>query len=130
MVPPLGRRVHHRARAAESPRGSQHLHGMNRVSEYFEKSPEENYGDFYVVAGEYFTAGVTRETAERIEAVLDRKSVPKWVEFHDRSGSRFRVRTRLIRTIIESTAEQRAADRRYERARQREEKEDRRPWDD
>jgi hypothetical protein len=103
---------------------------MNRVSDYFEKSPEEEYGDFYVVAGEYFTAAVTRETAERIEAVLDRKTVPKWVEFHDRVGSRFRVRTRLIRTIIESTAEQRAADRRYERARQREEKEDRRPWDD
>ena len=103
---------------------------MNRVSDYLGKSPEEEYGDFYVVAGEYFTAAVNRETAERIEAVLDRKSVPKWVEFTDRVGSRFRVRTRLIRSIIESTAEQRAADRRYEKARQREEKEDQRPWDD
>ena len=103
---------------------------MNRVSDFLGKSPEEEYGDFHVVAGEYFTAAVTRETAERIEAVLDQKRVPKWVEFHDRVGSRFRVRTRLIRSIIESTAAQRRADRRYEKAREREEKDDRRPWDD
>jgi hypothetical protein len=45
-------------------------------------------------------------------------------------GSRFRVRTCHIRSIVESTAAQRAADRRYDRARDEEEKEVRRPWDD
>ena len=63
----------------------------NRVSGYAEETPDDLYGDFFVVAGEYFTAGVTRDTARRIEAQLDR---------------------------------------RYERAREREEKNDRRPWDD
>ena len=103
---------------------------MNRVSDFLGKSPEDEYGDFFVVHGAFFSAGVTRETAEWIEAVLDRKRVPKWIAFSDRVGSRYRVRARLIRSIIESTAAQRAADRRYERAREREEKDDRRPWDD
>jgi hypothetical protein len=102
----------------------------NRVSGYVEETPDDQYGDFFVVAGEYFTAGVTRDTARRIEAQLDRRFAPMWIVFYDRVGSRFRVRTRLIRSIVESTAAQRAADRRYERAREREEKNDRRPWDD
>jgi hypothetical protein len=105
-------------------------HIMNRLSEYFEESPEEEYGDFFVVAGENFWGAVTREEVERIEALLDQRKVPKWIVFHDRSGSRYRVRARLIRSIVESTAEQRASDRRYEKAREREEKKDRRPWDD
>jgi len=103
---------------------------MNRVSEYFEEPPEQEYGDFFVVAGENFWGAVTREEVARIEAQLDQRKAPKWLVFHDRSGSRYRVRTRLIRSIIESTAEQRKSDRRYEKAREREEKEDRRPWDD
>jgi len=84
----------------------------------------------FVVAGENFWGAVTREEVERIEAQLDQRKVPKWIVFRDRSGSRYRVRARLIRSIIESTAEQRASDRRYEKAREREEKKDRRPWDD
>jgi hypothetical protein len=103
---------------------------MNRMSRYLEELPGNGYGDFFVVAGEFGVAHITSETAARIESVLDRRNVPAWIVFDDRVGSRFRVRTRLIRTVIESTAEQRAADRRYEKARQREEKEDRRPWDD
>jgi hypothetical protein len=103
---------------------------MNRLSLYLEEPPEEQYGDFYVVAGEFGAACVTRDTARRVEAVLDRRWVPTWVEFTDRVGSRIRVRTRCIRSIGESTAAQRAADRRLDRARQREEEGDRRPWED
>ena len=103
---------------------------MNRMSRYMEKPPDDQFGDFFIVAGEFGSAGVTSDTAAQIEAVLDRESVPDWIVFDDRVGSRFRVRTRLIRSIVESTAEQRAADRRYERARQREEMEDRRPWEE
>jgi hypothetical protein len=102
---------------------------MNRVAEHFEEPHEQAYGDFFVVAGEFGAACVTSETAARIEAVLDQKRVPKWIVFDDRAGSRLRVRTRHIRSIGESTAAQRAADRRFERARQREEQEDRRPWE-
>jgi hypothetical protein len=103
---------------------------MNRLACYFEEPPEQSYGDFYVVAGEFGVACVTRETAEYLEAVLDRWWVPTWIEFHDRVGSRVRVRTRLIRSIGESTAAQRSADRRLDQARQREEQADRRPWED
>jgi hypothetical protein len=103
---------------------------MNRLSCYLEEPPEEQYGDFYVVAGEFGAACVTQETARRIEAVLDRWRVPTWIEFQDRVGSRLRVRTRLIRSIGESTAAQRSADRRIDRARQLEERGDRRAWED
>jgi hypothetical protein len=103
---------------------------MNRITGFLADVPENEYGDFYVVAGIFFSAGVTRETAQRIERVLARWIVPRWIVFHDRVGSRFVVRTNLIRSIVESTAEQRAADRRLDRACEREEKEDRRPWED
>ena len=103
---------------------------MNRMTGFLAEDPENEYGDFFVVAGAVFCAGVTRETAARIERVLDRWIVPRWIVFYDRVGSRYRVRTNLIRSIVESTAEQRAADRRHDRAREREEKDDQRPWDD
>ena len=103
---------------------------MNRLSDFFQEEPEQEYGDFFVVAGEFGAACVTRETAERIEAVLDRRDVPAWITFEDRVGSRLRVRTALIRSIGESTAAQRAADRRLERARRHEEEQDRRPWEE
>ena len=103
---------------------------MNRVTGFLAEDPENEYGDFFVVAGEYFCAEVTQDTAARIERVLARWIVPKWIVFHDRVGSRFRVRTAKVRSIVESTVEQRAADRRYDRAREREEKQDKKPWDD
>ena len=103
---------------------------MNRLSDFFEEDSEQEYGDFFVVAGDFGAACVTRETAERIEALLDRRDVPTWITFEDRVGSRLRVRTALIRSIGESTAAQRAADRRLERARKREEEQDRRPWEE
>ena len=103
---------------------------MNRITRYLEEPPEPTYGDFYVVAGEFGRVGVTHAVARRIQAVLDRWIVPTWIEFPDRVGSIIRVRTRGIHSIVESTTEQRAADRQLDRAREEEEKADRRPWDD
>lgn len=103
---------------------------MNRITRYLEEPPEEQYGDFYVVAGDFGRIGVTHAVARRIQAVLDRWFVPRWIEFPDRVGSTVRVRTSDIRSFIESTVEQRAADRRLERAREEEEKGNRRPWED
>jgi hypothetical protein len=45
---------------------------------FLAEDPENEYGDFFVVAGVFFSAGVTRETAERIERVLSRWIVPRW----------------------------------------------------
>ena len=105
----------------------------NRLKLYLdnEEAPEEEeaYGDFFVIAWTFGCAEVTSETAHRVERLLDRNAVPSWVVFNDRSGSRFRVRSELVRCIYESTAEQRAADRRYERARKREERADK-SWED
>ena len=104
---------------------------MNRITRYLEEAPEDpRYGDFWVVAVGYSCYGVTHEVARRIHATLDRWILPKWIVFPDRVGSIIRVRTRDIRSIVECTTEQRAADRRLDRARQDEEKADRRPWDD
>ena len=73
---------------------------------------------------------MTHETAREIEDLLDARIPPAWITFHDRVGSRIRVRAADIRCLAESTAEQRAGDRRLDRAREREQQEDRRPWED
>jgi hypothetical protein len=106
----------------------------NRLKLYLanEEAPEEEepYGDFFVIT--WFPFGctmITKEMAHRVERLLDGNTVPQWIVFNDRSGSRFRVRSDLIRTLCESTTEQRAADRRYERARKREERADK-SWED
>jgi hypothetical protein len=105
---------------------------LNRVRAYLQPVEEEEppYGDFVVVSGPFGHACVTREVACDIEQVLDRRWRPKWVVFHDRVGSRFRVRTDEIRMVVESTTDQRAGDRQLDRARRKEEKADRRPWED
>jgi len=103
---------------------------MNRLLELFE-TPEEQlpYGDFFVVSGEFGSACVTPEVARYIERQLDRLWVPRWISFHDRVGSHIRVRSKHIRCVGESTATQRAQDRRLDRARDREHEADRRSWE-
>jgi hypothetical protein len=117
-------------------RGDSHLALplMNRIRNYLDEPPEPpelpHLGDYYVVAGDFGRMAVEADVARQIAAVLDSWRPRTWVEFRDRAGSRIRVRVRHIRSIIESTAVQRAADRRLERAQQDEEKADRRSWDD
>jgi hypothetical protein len=107
-----------------------HLSAMNRIACYFDESTDTPpYGDFVVVFGDFGRFGVSHEVARQIVAALDQWFVPTWIEFSDRVGSLVRVRSREIRALVESTATQRAADRRLERARNEEENEDRRPWD-
>lgn len=105
---------------------------LNRVLALLEPAEDEEppYGDFVVVSGPFGNLSVTREVARYIERVLDRRWRPKWVVFHDRVGSRIRVRTNEVRVFVESTTEQRAYDRQLDRARRKEEKADRRPWED
>ena len=105
---------------------------MNRVRALLEPVEDEEppYGDFVVVSGPFGSLCVTRDVARDIERMLDRRWRPRWVVFRDRVGSRVRVRTNEIRLVVESTAAQRAGDRRLDRARRKEEKADRRPWED
>jgi len=92
--------------------------------------PEPGYGDFYVVSGAFGSVSVTAETARALERALDARRPVRWLQFRDRSGSRVRVRARDVRCLCESTAAQRAFDRRMDRARAREERSDGRPWQD
>ncbi len=103
---------------------------MNRLQDILERIQEEPYGDFWVVSGDFGSVCVNDETARDIERRLDRRFPPTWLTFRDRVGSRVRVRSRQVRAMVESTAEQRAGDRRIERARRREEQADRFPWED
>jgi hypothetical protein len=104
---------------------------VNRIGPLLGDVPgEEGYGDFHVVSGSFGAVCVSAKTARAIERELDRRRPPRWLAFRDRSGSRVRVRTREVRAVCESTAAQRAYDRRMERAREREERADRPAWED
>ena len=102
---------------------------MNRIFDFLDP-PEPEYGDFVVVSGPFGSVCVTYETACDIERQLDACVASAWVTFYDRVGSRMRIRADDIRCIAESTAEQRADDRRLDRAREREQQADRKPWED
>ena len=80
----------------------------------------ERYGDFWVVSGPFGSVCVTAPTARAIVRQLDGKEPTAWVVFRDRSGSHIRVRAGDVRALIESTAAQRAYDRRMARARDHE----------
>jgi hypothetical protein len=91
---------------------------------------DEALGDFHVVSGPFGALCVTAETAREIARQLERRLPPRWIVFRDRAGSLVRLRARDVRAICESTAVQRAYDRRMHRAREREARAERRPWDE
>lgn len=104
---------------------------VNRLKEYFrepeERGPEESYWEIHGEFSIYFVHAATAQ------AVLDRLTAlwpPRWVHFRDVHGSFVCVRSRDVEQVVESTTEQRASEREFRRARRREEKADRRPWED
>ena len=105
---------------------------INRLKDYFGPEPEERPPDeeYYIVGGEAGYFCVARETAQRIARLLEHHRPPCWIVFRDLSGSEVRVRTCKLDTVCESTAEQRARDRAFIRARKMEAQQDRRPWEE
>ncbi len=103
---------------------------MNRIRAFLEV-PEDRRpgGDYFVVSGCFGTFYVSRETAHAVERSLDRAWRP-WVVFRDLSGSRIRVRRKLVYGVFESTAAQRRQDREFWRALQDETEADQRPWEE
>jgi len=98
---------------------------MNRIRKYLQQPEEQpGYGDLWVVAGEFGRIGVTSDVARHIRIALDRWIPPRWLEFRDRSGSRIRIRTSHVRSLVESTTAQRARDREFQRLRDAEEEAD------
>ena len=109
-----------------------YTHMINRILKLVDEAQDDElpYGDFSIVSGLFGSVSVSPEVAVYIERQLDRLWRPAWIIFHDRVGSRMRVRSSAIRAIVECTTEQRSGDRRLDRARRKEEDADRRPWED
>ena len=112
---------------------------INRIARRGAPAPDDPppCGDFYVltyVLDRAFACSgsvyVTPAVAREIERVLDRRWRPRWLVFRDRVGSRVRLPTDAVRTLVQSTAAQRARDRLLERALRLEERGDRPPWQD
>ena len=104
---------------------------MNRLKQYLEdEAPRMPEGDYWVIEtrSEYWV--VSADTARAVERVLARLWCPRWIDFRDLSGGKRRLRTNVIECVWESTASQREYRRAFDRERRREEKEDRRPWED
>jgi hypothetical protein len=103
---------------------------MKRLQEQFEDgAARPAAGDYFVVSGDGGTWCVSTEMARLIEAHLDAEPVARWVKFVDLTGSRVRLRTRLIESITQCTADQRASERAFHRTLNRERKADR-SWED
>ena len=103
---------------------------MNRLKEYFERSPREPEGDFWVVRGACGWYRVSRQTARELEEQLDRADVPTWLTFTDSAGSHVRIRSAQVAAVFESTAAQRSLERAVDRLIEQEEKAEKRPWED
>ncbi len=105
---------------------------MNRIKALYEADGAEEpiLGDYVVVSGPFGWLRVTHAVAYEIERQIVRRWMPRWIVFNDCAGSRIRIRTREIRKMVESTAAQRAVDRRLDRAERKEEKADRRSLED
>ena len=103
---------------------------ISRIKE-FPAEPEEKQptGDYWVVSGGFGWFYVTEETAQRILRKLNRPWT-RWIRLVDLAGSEVRIPARQIDSVYESTAEQRAAKRTFQRARREEDKEGRLPWED
>lgn len=100
----------------------------NRRSEEHERIPPEA-GDYFVIQtrdSSWFY--VSTVMARAIDQRLDRFLRPRWITFVDISGSRIRLRTEDIVSMVQSTPMSRAEDRAFARVRYAEDGEDRN-WD-
>lgn len=73
--------------------------------------PARGVGSYFLVQAEGGTWFVSTDMVRSIEASLDRSPAPVWIRFVDLAGSRIRVRSRRIDSIVQCTPEQRAHDR-------------------
>jgi len=103
---------------------------MNRLKEQHEENQEpERPGTYFCVAARCGTWYVSTAMARHLEACLDAEPRPVWLRFIDLTGARVRVRTRDVEYLNQSTPEQRAFEREFSRALNRERKTDRN-WED
>ncbi len=80
------------------------------------------YDDWFVVYTGDCSWLVSTEMARHLERALDARRPPRWVTFVDLAGSRVRILSGAIYCIEQSTAEQREAWRRFQKARRAEDR--------
>lgn len=103
---------------------------INRLEHLFTQRAEATErGEFFIVTGEFGYVYVTRAEAMRLRALTSRLWMPRWLECRTVMGSTIRIRARQVRSIVESTLEQRTAARQFWREREQEENADRPPWE-
>ena len=102
---------------------------MHSHEQFQDGAAKPTAGDYFLVSGDCCTWCVSTEMARLIEAHLDAEPPARWVRFVDLTGARIRLRTRLIESITQSAADQRASRRAFHRLLDRERKADR-AWDD
>lgn len=102
---------------------------LNQVSPESPERRDPQHADveehFFVVSTEGEWWYVSTAMARFVEACLDQSDAAVWVKFVDVNGSRIRVRAQEILSVVESSAEQRAASREFSRRMNRERKADR-----
>jgi len=105
---------------------------INRLQYFFGPEPEHRppNEDYFIVAGEGGCFFVARETARDIVRILALRRQPRWIIFRDLAGSEIRVQPRRLIGVYESTAEQRARERAFMRARLLEAQRDDRAWEE
>ena len=101
------------------------MHDTIRRSEEHERIPPEA-GDYFVIQtrdSSWFY--VSTAMARAIDRRLERFFRPRWITFIDIVGSRIRLRTTDIMSMVQCTAAQRADGREFDRLRGQEAREDR-----
>lgn len=91
---------------------------------------EKRYSDYFVLdIGSFSSWMISREMAAFVERELDRWPRPRWIKFVDVAGARVRLRSELIRSLRQSSAEIRDEYRRFSRERDEESKDESWDWD-
>ena len=104
---------------------------MNRLKQYLDhEEPLTPEGDYWVIEARFSFWIVSADTARSIERALARLWRPRWLVFRDLTGGRRRLQTNIVECVYESTTKQREIRRAFDRERRREEKADRRPWEE
>jgi hypothetical protein len=103
---------------------------MNRLKQKDEDDREpDGPGIYFCVGARCGTWYISTAMARHIEACLDADPRPGWIRFVDLSGASVRVRSRDVEYLNQSTPEQRALEREFNRAMRRERKVDR-DWEE
>jgi hypothetical protein len=104
---------------------------MNRLKQYLDdEEPLMPEADYWVIEARFSFWIVSADTARSIERALARLWRPRWLVFRDLTGGRRRLLTSVVECVYESTTKQREIRRAFDRERRREEKADRRPWEE